>query len=171
MTSTESQKNILKLNLEGNEVLRHVLPESDLTQDLEYDKIADLMAWTMINANGLGLAANQVSVGIRMFVMHGFRTFINPRVTERSQEQQLNEEGCLSFPNLFLKLERPKWIVLEYYDEKLEKRVDRFDNMWAQCILHEIDHLDGKLFIDYASKLKLDMARKRQGKANDPSRR
>ena len=77
MTSTESQKNILKLNLEGNEVLRHVLPESDLTQDLEYDKIADLMAWTMINANGLGLAANQVSVGIRMFVMHGFRTFIN----------------------------------------------------------------------------------------------
>ena len=61
--------------------------------------------------------------------------------------------------------------MLEYYDVKLEKRVDRFDNMWAQCILHEIDHLDGKLFTDYASKLKLDMARKRQRKANDPSRR
>jgi|TARA_B110000977_G_scaffold184053_1_gene247317 peptide deformylase len=171
MTLEQSQKHILKLNLEGNEVLRHNLPETDLTKDLEWDKIADLMHWTMIGANGLGLAANQVSVDIRMFVMHGFKTFINPRIIERSQEQQLNEEGCLSFPNLFLKLSRPKSIVLEYYNEKLEKQVDRFQDMWAQCITHEIDHLDGKLFIDYASKLKLDMARKRQSKANDPSRR
>ena len=72
----------------------------------------------------------------------------------------------MSFPNLFFKVKRPKIIDVEWYDEKLEKRVDRFENMWAQCIQHEIDHLDGKLFIDYASKLKLDMARKKQRKAN-----
>ena len=98
--------------------------------------------------------------------MYGNKTFINPRITAVSKETQMNEEGCLSFPNLFLKIRRPRVIELEWYNEKLEKQVDRFADMWAQCIQHEIDHLDGKLFIDYASKLKLDMARKRQSKAN-----
>ena len=166
MTSEILESPILKINLEGNDVLRHSLAETDLTQDFEWDKIASLMDWTMQKANGIGLAANQVNVDIRMFVMYGKKTFINPRITAFSEETQLLEEGCLSFPNLFFKLKRPKIIDVEWYDEKLEKRVDRFENMWAQCIQHEIDHLDGKLFIDYASKLKLDMARKRQHKTN-----
>lgn len=166
MTSEISESPILKINLEGNDVLRHSLAETDLTQDFEWDKIAGLMDWTMQKANGIGLAANQVNVDIRMFVMYGKKTFINPRITAFSEETQLLEEGCLSFPNLFFKLKRPKIIDVEWYDEKLEKRVDRFENMWAQCIQHEIDHLDGKLFIDHASKLKLDMARKRQHKTN-----
>ena len=75
------------------------------------------------------------------------------------------------FPNLFLKIPRPKYVVVEYYDEKLNKSVDRFEDLWAQCIQHEIEHLDGKLFIDHVSKLKLNMARKKQEKANDTSRR
>ena len=166
MTSEISESPILKINLEGNDVLRHTLAETDITQDLEWDKIADLMDWTMQKANGIGLAANQVNIDIRMFVMYGKKTFINPRITAFSEETQLLEEGCLSFPNLFFKVKRPKIIDVEWYDEKLEKRVDRFENMWAQCIQHEIDHLDGKLFIDYASKLKLEKKKKKQRKAN-----
>ena len=103
MTSTESPKSILKINLEGHPVLHQKIAPTDLTQDLEWDKIADLMHRTMQSANGLGLAANQVSVGIRMFTMWGNKTFINPTIIERSDHTQLREEGCLSFPNLFLK--------------------------------------------------------------------
>lgn len=171
MKSNQSPNHILKINLEGHESLLQPIPESDLTQDLEWEKIARLMHDTMKQANGLGLAANQVSVGIRMFTMWGNKTFINPTIVERAKETQLLEEGCLSFPNLFLRIPRSKHVVVEYYDEKLNKSVDRFEDLWAQCIQHEIEHLDGKLFIDHVSKLKLNMARKKQEKANDTSRR
>ena len=172
MSSTESQKSILKLNLEGNPVLRHKLSETDITQDLEWDKISDLMHRTMVAANGMGLAANQVNVGLRMFVMNSdAKTFINPHIIETSKEKQSQEEGCLSFPNLFFQVTRPKYILVEYHNEKLEEKVDRFEDIWAQCIQHEIDHLNGVLFIDHASKLKLDRARIKQRKANDTSRR
>ena len=171
MTSTESPKSILKINLEGHPVLHEKIEHTDLKQDLEWDKISDLMHRTMQSANGLGLAANQVSVGIRMFTMWGNKTFINPIIVERSNETQLLEEGCLSFPNLFLKIPRAKTILVEYYNEKLVKSVDRFEDLWAQCIQHEIEHLDGVLFIDHVSKFKLNRAREKQRKANDTSRR
>ena len=86
MTSTESPKSILKLNLEGNPVLRHVLEKTNTHQDLEWDKISDLMHRTMISANGIGLAANQANVGLRMFVLNNDKmTFINPEIIESSQ--------------------------------------------------------------------------------------
>tara|TARA_X000001316_G_C918145_1_gene32314 strand:+ start:493 stop:1008 length:516 start_codon:yes stop_codon:yes gene_type:complete len=171
MSSETSQESILKINLEGHEALRQVIPETDLSQDLEYDKISDLMYRTMKKGDGLGLAANQVSVGIRMFVMYGDLTFINPKIIETSTTMQLVEEGCLSFPNLFMKLQRPEWAVMEYYDKNLQKQVDRFEHIWAQCIQHEIEHLDGICFVDKVSKMKLDYYRKKQRKLNDPSRR
>ena len=171
MSSTESQKSILKLNLEGNPILRHKLSNTDITQDLEWDKISALMHRTMISANGIGLAANQVNVGLRMFVLNlDAKTFINPEIIESSKELQTKEEGCLSFPNLFFSVTRPKTILVKYHDEKLDDKVDRFEDLWAQCIQHEIDHLNGVLFIDYASKFKLDRARKKQRQANDTSR-
>ena len=171
MTLTEYPKSILKINLEGHPVLQEQIPTTDLQQDLEWDKIANLMHRTMQQANGLGLAANQVSVGIRMFTMWGNKTFINPTIIELSDETQLRAEGCLSFPNLFLKIPRAKSILVEYYNEKLEKSVDRFEDLWAQCIQHEIEHLDGVLFIDHVSKFKLSRAREKQKKTNDTSRR
>jgi peptide deformylase len=107
-----------------------------------------------------------------MFVMNSdAKTFINPHIIETSKEKQSQEEGCLSFPNLFFQVTRPKYILVEYHNEKLEEKVDRFEDIWAQCIQHEIDHLNGVLFIDHASKLKLDRARIKQRKANDTSRR
>jgi len=171
MSLETSQENILKINLEGHEALKQVIPETDLTQDLEWDKISDLMYRTMKKANGLGLAANQVSVGIRMFVMYGEMTLINPKIIEASPIMQLVEEGCLSFPNLFMKLQRPETVIVEYYNKNLEKQVDRFEHIWAQCIQHEIEHLDGICFVDKVSKMKLDYYRKKQRKLNDPSRR
>ena len=171
MSLETSQENILKINLDGHEALKQVIPETDLTQDLEWDKISSLMYRTMKQANGIGLAANQVSVGIRMFVMYGEITCINPKIVEASPIRQLVEEGCLSFPNLFMKLQRPQSVIVEYYDKNLEKQVDRFEHVWAQCIQHEIEHLDGICFVDKVSKMKLDYYRKKQRKLNDPSRR
>jgi len=171
MSLETSQENILKINLDGHEALKQVIPETDLTQDLEWDKISSLMYRTMKQANGIGLAANQVSVGIRMFVMYGEITCINPKIVEASPIRQLVEEGCLSFPNLFMKLQRPQSVIVEYYDKNLEKQVDRFEHIWAQCIQHEIEHLDGICFVDKVSKMKLDYYRKKQRKLNDPSRR
>ena len=172
MTLEKSQKSILKLNLEGNPVLRHVIETTDIKQDLEWDKISALMHRTMISANGIGLAANQVNVGLRMFVLnHDAKTFINPQIIEQSDETQIQEEGCLSFPNLFFTVTRPKSILVSWHDEHLKKQVDRFEGIWAQCIQHEIDHLNGVLFVDYASKFKLKRAREKQIKANDTSRR
>jgi len=172
MTSEKSQKSILKLNLEGNPVLRHVIENTDIKQDLEWDKISALMYRTMISANGIGLAANQVNVGLRMFVLNNdAKTFINPEIIEKSDETQTQEEGCLSFPNLFFTVTRPKSILVSWYDEKLKAQVDRFEGIWAQCIQHEIDHLNGVLFVDYASKFKLKRAREKQKKTNDTSRR
>ena len=97
MTLEISETPILKINLEGNDILRHAMAETDLKQNFEWDKIADLMHWTMTKANGLGLAANQVNVDIRMFVMYGEMTLINPKILEVSPVMQLVEEGCLSF--------------------------------------------------------------------------
>jgi len=171
MSSETSQETLLKINLEGHEALQQIIPETDLTQDIEWDKIGSLMYRTMKKANGIGLAANQVSVGIRMFVMYGEMILINPKIIETSPIMQLVEEGCLSFPNLFMKLKRPQSVVVEYYDKNLNKKVDRFEDMWAQCIQHEIEHLDGICFIDKVSKMKLDYYRKKQRKLNDPSRR
>ena len=171
MSLETSQENILKINLDGHEALKQVIPETDLTQDLEWDKISSLMYRTMKQANGIGLAANQVSVGIRMFVMYGEITCINPKIVEASPIRQLVEEGCLSFPNLFMKLQRPQSVIVEYYDKNLEKQVDRFEHIWAQCVQHEIEHLDGICFVDKVSKMKLDYYRKKQRKLNDPSRR
>jgi peptide deformylase len=105
-----------------------------------------------------------------MFVMYGEITLINPKIIETSPQMQLVEEGCLSFPNLFMKLQRPESVVVEYYNKKLEKQVDRFEHIWAQCVQHEIEHLDGILFTDKVSKMKLDYYRKKQRKFNDTSR-
>lgn len=170
MISNESQKHILKMNLYPHDALRQKIAETDLTQNLEWNKISNLMHDTMESAGGLGLAANQVSIGIRMFVMRERKTFINPVIVQSSQNQTITEEGCLSFPNLFMTVERPDWVIVEWYDENLKKSVDRFTNIWAKCIQHEIDHLDGILFIDRVSKFKYERAKIKQGKLNDRTR-
>lgn len=116
----------------------------------------------------IGLAANQVGIKARMFVMGDVTmefTCINPEILEHSELPIKTTEGCLSFPNLYLKVERPAEIKVRYIDENLEVKENTFRGTLAKCFQHELDHLNGIVFTDHVSKLVLAMARKKQAKA------
>ncbi len=126
-------------------------------------KIANNMMETMIKAPGVGLAANQVGI-LKQIVTINFEDkennkkanyiLFNPSIIQYSDEKVLMEEGCLSLPEQYAEVERPKEIVLEYVDENekiIKKEIDGFE---ARILQHEIDHLSGKLFVDYLSSLK-----------------
>ncbi len=126
-------------------------------------KIAHLMMEAMIKAPGVGLAANQVGI-LKQIVTINFEDkeknkktnyiLFNPKIIQYSEETVVMEEGCLSLPDQYADVERPKEIILEYMDENekiLKKKIDGFE---ARILQHEIDHLSGKLFVDYLSSLK-----------------
>ena len=126
-------------------------------------KIANLMMEIMVKAPGVGLAANQVGF-FKQIITINFEDkesntkanyiLFNPRIIKYSEETTLMEEGCLSLPDQYAEIKRPKEIILEYYDEKeklIKKQVDGYE---ARILQHEIDHLSGKLFVDYLSSLK-----------------
>jgi peptide deformylase len=121
-------------------------------------------------SNGIGLAAQQVGLLKRMFVM---RTqdgqdygLFNPVILELNDEKAIGEEGCLSFPDLWLKVERSTSLIAKYLDNTGEERIIQLEGLDARCFLHELDHLDGVCFTDGLSPLKLSMAIKKQRKLN-----
>ncbi len=126
-------------------------------------KIANQMMDTMIKAPGVGLAANQVGV-LKQIVTINFEDkendkkanyiLFNPSIIEYSDEKVIMEEGCLSLPEQYADIERPKKIVLEYIDENEKMIKKEIDGYEARILQHEIDHLSGKLFVDYLSSLK-----------------
>ena len=129
-------------------------------------KTANLMMKSMIKAPGVGLAANQVGI-LKQIVTINFEDkennkksnyiLFNPKIIKYSQETVVMEEGCLSLPEQYADVERPKEIVLEYIDENnkiIKKQIDGYE---ARILQHEIDHLSGKLFVDYLSSLKRNM--------------
>jgi len=124
----------------------------------------------MYASDGVGLSANQVGIDAQIFVMGSKHVpdksavFINPKVLEASKETTLDWEGCLSFPGVYVKLHRPKWIVAEFYNEKGEKQTGKIEEYDARCYLHELDHLLGITYKDRASGLKWEMAVKRANK-------
>lgn len=129
---------------------------------------ADMIAFMETN-RGIGLAANQIGIARRVFVMGSrnledfpepFAVF-NPVIKESSTEEVLDEEGCLSYPDLYLKIKRPSWIVAEYQDSKGNLNEIRVDGYLAKCFQHELDHLNGVCFVDKASPLKLQLAMKK----------
>jgi peptide deformylase len=156
-----------------------VLETISTTFDFEKDKIPyynDLekfeqdMIVAMKSANGMGLAANQIGITKRFFVI-GSDTFDrfkkpaiiwNPRLITQSEEKVFDLEGCLSFPGLFVKVERPKVIEVEYETTKGTRESTRLDNMESKCFQHEYDHLEGITFNKRVSKLRWDMANKRK---------
>ena len=122
--------------------------------------------------NGIGLAANQVGVEARVFaimtrnlegVTEPFAVF-NPKIIAVSDESEQGEEGCLSFPGLFFHVSRPFNVVAEFFDRDNNKCIIRFDGIDARCFLHELDHLNGVCYTSKISKLKLDLAVKKQRK-------
>jgi peptide deformylase len=137
--------------------------------DQNAERLEKSMIDFMIDANGIGLAANQIGIVKRVFVMGSnnipgfpapFAVF-NPRIVEASTEMITDQEGCLSYPGLFLTVKRPSWIVAEYQNAKGDTIEARFDGYLSKCFQHELDHLDGICFVDKVSPLKLNLAMKK----------
>jgi len=122
---------------------------------------------TMKLYSGIGLSANQCGIFQRVFVIgteHFQIACINPKVVAQSKELSRENEGCLSFPGMFMKVERPIWCDAEFYDETGAFKQIRLEGLTAKCYLHELDHMNGVKFIDHAGPLAVQMARQRQGK-------
>ncbi|MGO4221247.1 peptide deformylase [Lysobacter sp. TAF61] len=135
----------------------------------EFQKLLDDMFETMYEAPGIGLAASQVDVHQRFMVMdiseeHDEpRVFINPEITARDGEQ-VYQEGCLSVPGIFADVTRADRITVSFLDRDAKPQQLEAEGLLAVCIQHEMDHLAGKLFVDYLSPLKREMVRKKLAK-------
>tara|TARA_B100000686_G_C16194092_1_gene667281 strand:+ start:106 stop:630 length:525 start_codon:yes stop_codon:yes gene_type:complete len=133
--------------------------------DKEIKKLMDDMLETMYKAPGIGLAAVQIGVLKRVVVMDISREtdkkepmyFVNPEIVWKSNEKTTYEEGCLSIPNQFANIERSEKCTVKYLDYFGAEKEIKAEGLLATCIQHEIDHLNGILFIDYLSKLKKDI--------------
>ena len=144
---------------------------TDLDGDLQ--RLIDDMVETMYAAPGIGLAAIQVGVGKRLFTAdlskkeeaHEPQVFINPEITWASDEKAIHEEGCLSIPEYYEDVERPVHIKVKYLDLDGKAHEIEADGLLARCVQHEIDHINGVLFIDHLSKLKRDRVIKKFSKA------
>lgn len=149
-----------------NEMLSKTLNEVDINNlDFDPKEIKSNMLDIMLSYMGIGLAANQVGLDKRLFVMGNTRDdavlCINPTVLQYTEEKELDVEGCLSFPGIELKIQRPKDILIEYYDENLELTRTVASGYSARLYLHELDHLNGITFKDRVSKLKWNLAEKK----------
>ncbi len=136
-------------------------PVDDLSDELR--TLADDMLSTMYDAPGIGLAAPQVGILQRLIVLDCVKeegaaprpmAMFNPEVVSVSDEKNVYEEGCLSIPDIYADVTRPEAVTVRWMDVNGAAQEETFDGLWATCVQHEIDHLDGKLFIDYLSPLK-----------------
>lgn len=146
----------------------------------ELRALANDMLETMYDAPGIGLAAPQVGILQRLIVMDCIKeedatpepmALFNPEVTWTSDEVNVYEEGCLSIPEQYGEVERPAEVRVKWLDVDGKEQEEQFDGLWATCVQHEIDHLNGKLFIDYLSAMKRQMiTRKMQKLKRDRAR-
>jgi peptide deformylase len=158
---------------EPNNLLRQVSEPVKKVGDDER-KLMDDMLDTMYAAPGIGLAAVQIGVPKRIIVMDISRDddnkeplyFVNPVIKNRNSEKATYEEGCLSVPDQFAEIERPNTCEVEFLNYEGKKQLLKADGLLATCIQHEMDHLEGILFIDYLSKLKKSMIIKKLSKIN-----
>ena len=140
--------------------------------DKDIQNLMDDMIATMYKAPGIGLAAIQIGVPKRVVVMDLSKEpdkkepmfFVNPEIIWRSDVNSTYEEGCLSIPNQFAKIERPEKCHFKYLDYNGNQKDIKADGLLSTCIQHEVDHLNGILFIDYLSKLKKDIIIKKVSK-------
>ena len=139
-------------------------PVAEVSDDLR--RVADDMLETMYDAPGIGLAAPQIGLMSRMLVMDCVKdegekprpmVLINPSVVWSGEERNVYEEGCLSIPDQFADVERPSEVEVEWTDLDGKQQREKFDGLWATCVQHEIDHLNGKLFIDYLGSVRRQM--------------
>jgi len=161
---------------EPNKILRQVSkPVENVTKDEQV--LMDDMLETMYHANGIGLAAIQIGVPKRIIVMDIAKKnekknpmyFVNPIIKNKNKELSTYEEGCLSVPNQFAEVDRPAKCEIEYLDYNGDKKLLKANGLLATCIQHEMDHLEGILFIDYLSKLKKSIIIKKLSKQKKSS--
>ena len=163
---------------EPNKILRQVSNPVDHVGE-EEQKLMDDMLETMYAAPGIGLAAIQIGIPKRIIVMDINREkenknplhFVNPEIVWKADEDIIYEEGCLSVPNQFAEINRPKECHVKYLDYFGQPQLLKAQGLLATCIQHEIDHLEGILFIDYLSKLKKTMIIKKLSKQKGKSER
>ena len=178
---------ILPIVAYGSPILRVVSREIDKDYP-GLDKLIEDMWETMYASNGVGLAAPQVNKDIRLFVVDSSqiftnqeeedkgrypdepgvkKVFINANITSLNGREWVYNEGCLSIPKIREDVSRNEEVTIEYYDDNFEQHVDTFNGLTARIILHEYDHIEGKLFIDYLKPLK---RRLMKGKLDDISK-
>ena len=163
---------IRKILTEPNKLLRQISEAVEKVGE-EEKKLMDDMLDTMYEAPGIGLAAIQIGIPKRIIVMDISRDeskkepkyFVNPVIKNKNKEKSIYEEGCLSVPDQFAEIERPNSCEVEYLDYEGNKKILKAEGLLATCIQHEMDHLEGILFIDYLSKLKKSMILKKLSKA------
>ena len=169
---------VKKLITVPDEILRKKSQNIEKINQEEKKLINDLFE-TMYHHKGIGLAAIQVGIPKRVIVLDVQQKdeqkkplcFINPVIKDLSKEKSKYEEGCLSIPNTFIEIERPKTCIVEYIDIEGKKKNMKCDDLLSTCIQHEINHLDGKLIIDFLSKLKKDLIIKKLSKVKQNSDR
>ena len=162
---------VKKILTEPNKLLRQVSKIVEKVGDEERVLMDDMLD-TMYDAPGIGLAAIQIGIPKRIIVMDISRDenkkepryFVNPIIKNKNEEKAKYEEGCLSVPDQFAEIERPSTCEVEYLDYDGKKQLLKADGLLATCIQHEMDHLEGILFIDYLSKLKKGMIIKKLSK-------
>ncbi|MBO9413693.1 MULTISPECIES: peptide deformylase [unclassified Ruegeria] len=146
-------------------------PVADMTDELR--KLADDMLETMYDAPGIGLAAPQIGILDRLIVLDCVKEegeaprpliMFNPEIVASSDETNVYEEGCLSIPEQYAEVTRPKVVEVAWMDRDGNAQQETFDDLWATCVQHEIDHLNGKLFIDYLKPLKRQMITRKMQK-------
>ena len=150
-----------------------VVSEPVAKVDAEIRTLVDDLIETMYGADGIGLAAIQVGVPKRVLVMDidqkdgkkNPKAYINPKILWASEEMATFEEGCLSVPEIWDEVERPAKIRAEYLDRDGKRHEIEAEGLFATCLQHEMDHLEGILFVDHLSKLKRSMAMKKLQKA------
>lgn len=149
-------------------ILRQECKPFDFTNpQLEITSFAHELVRFMYEKNGLGLAANQVGVNLRVFALRASpQNFvcINPRIVWFSEETILLEEGCLTFPNLLVKIKRPSFIRVRFFTPNGETRTEKFVGMTARCFQHEMDHINGILFYDKSNRYHKEQAFKKKVK-------
>lgn len=161
---------ILPIYVYGSQVLRQKAAVADLSEIEQIRNLINDMVETMHHADGCGLAAPQVGVSKRILVVDGnelaerwpelkgfHREMINPEFTYESEETSTFEEGCLSIPGVDAEVVRPKVVKVKYVNAGLEEIEEEFDNFAARMIQHEMDHLDGVMFVDHASPIRRKM--------------
>jgi peptide deformylase len=163
---------IMKLVDQNNPILRQPAAAVDNVAEIQ-DLIKNLYD-TLEVSHGVGLAAPQIGIGKQVFVIaiDGIKkTFINPVVLATSEQSVEDIEGCLSLPNLRLKVKRPPQIKAMWTNEQGEQEIADLDGLWARCWLHEYDHVNGILIDDRVSKLVLSIAKKKLAKKQKQTQR